>query len=191
MATPSEPRRAGSEVVGAVAANVRRLRAVRGLSLGELALSSGVGKATLSRIEAGAANPTIETLYALADALRVPLSDVVAPSGPGGHLVRADQGPTVTGEVEARVLDRIYGVGLVEVLDVRFPAGQRREAAPHAPGVVERLRVTAGRLLAGPVDEPAQLGPGDLLRFPGDVPHVYAAQGRRDARAIVLMTYPG
>jgi transcriptional regulator with XRE-family HTH domain len=178
------------EPAATVASNVRRLREARGLSLGALAARSGVGKATLSRLEAGQANPTIETLYALADALRVPLGDVVAPTESGGHLVRAQEGSAVTGDVDARIVDRIYGVGLVEVIDLVFPAGGRREAQPHAPGVVEHLLVTDGHLRAGPVSEVAELGPGDLLRFPGDVPHAYEAMGRRDARAVVLMAYP-
>ena len=179
------------EPVATVASNVRRLREARHLSLGALAARSGIGKATLSRLEAGRANPTIETLYALADALRVPLGDVVAPAGLSGQLVRAAEGSAVTGDVDARIVDRIYGVGLVEVIDLVFPAGRRREARPHAPGVVEHLLVTAGRVRAGPASELVELEEGDLLRFPGDVPHAYEAVGRREARAVVLMAYPG
>ena len=52
-----------------VARNVRRLRLASGTSLDGLAASSGVGRSTLARLEAGHANPTIETLFAIADAL--------------------------------------------------------------------------------------------------------------------------
>ncbi|MCM2416499.1 helix-turn-helix transcriptional regulator [Streptomyces sp. RKAG290] len=50
----------------------RRLRALRqeqGLSLSELSRRSRVGKGTLSELESGQRNPTLETLYALTTAL--------------------------------------------------------------------------------------------------------------------------
>ena len=56
------------------AANLRRLRIARHLSLSELARATAISKATLSSIENGRANPTVETLAALAGALRVPLT---------------------------------------------------------------------------------------------------------------------
>ena len=50
---------------------VRQLRERTGVSLRELARRSGVGAATLSRIESGEANPRMSTLLQLADALGV------------------------------------------------------------------------------------------------------------------------
>jgi transcriptional regulator with XRE-family HTH domain len=163
-----------------VAANVARLRAREHLSLGALATRSGVGKATLSRLEAGQGNPTIETLYALADALSVSAHAV--------H-VRAADAPELEGALRAKVLDRIYGVGLSELLTFTVPAGQRRVAEPHAPGVEEHIVATHGRLTVGPLSAPVTLEPGDLLVFAADVPHVYEA-GDEEVRALAVMTYP-
>jgi transcriptional regulator with XRE-family HTH domain len=178
------------EVIRAVASNVRALRVARGMSLGELATASGAGKATLSRIEAGRANPTVETLFALADALRVPFGALTAEEAPPARHVRARDVPHVGGSVEARVLTQIAGGGLVEALDIAFPVGRVRSSNPHPPGVTEHVLLTEGRLRAGPVDALAELRTGDVLRFAADVPHEYAAIGDEPARAIVLMAYP-
>jgi transcriptional regulator with XRE-family HTH domain len=177
------------DVVDLVAANVRTLRAQRGLTAAALAAASGIGKATLSRIEAGQANPTVETLYALADALGVSFGALTTPLPTAVQLVRAADAPRIGGAVEARVADRLHAPPLVELLDVVFPAGRVRSAAPHPRGVVERLLVVRGRLRAGPAGEEVELEPGDLLRFPGDVPHSYAAL-EGSAQAVVLMVYP-
>jgi XRE family transcriptional regulator, regulator of sulfur utilization len=177
------------DVIQAVAVNVRRLRAARGLSAGSLAAASGVGKATLSRIEAGQANPTVETLYALADALRVPFGALTSAAAPRVQLVRAADVPRLGGAVQVRAVDHLYGAPLVEVLDAVFPAGNVRHADPHPSGVTEHLVLVRGRLRAGPADGPVDLEPGDRLRFPGDVPHVYEALDGADAQAIALMTY--
>lgn len=52
-----------------VARNVRRFRRERAMSLGELARRSGLAKQTLSKIEQGTGNPTVETLALLGAAL--------------------------------------------------------------------------------------------------------------------------
>src|SRR5438105_13004998 len=65
-------------VQGVLAANLRRLRIARHLSLSELARATGVSKATLSGIENGRANPTVDTLAGLAAALRVSLAELLA-----------------------------------------------------------------------------------------------------------------
>src|SRR4051794_28965270 len=86
-------RAAGSGADGAraaVAANLRRLRVAARTSLSELSRTTGVGKATLSAIENGRGNPTVETLAALAAALGVPVVDLLeAPRTAPVSVVRA------------------------------------------------------------------------------------------------------
>jgi len=176
-------------VIQAVAENVRSLRLARGMSLNELAATSNIGKATLSRIEQADANPTVETLYALADALGVPFGSLTATTGPQVEHIRAQDLATVTGSLHAKVLTQAAGAKLVEALDIFFPAGQVRHSNPHPKGVVEHILLTEGRLRAGPTGGERDIDAGDVLRFPGDVPHSYAALDDKPARAIALMAY--
>src|ERR1700761_3732742 len=60
-----------------LASNLRRLRIARRLSLSELARATGMSKATLSGIENGRANPTVETLAGLAGALRISVTELL------------------------------------------------------------------------------------------------------------------
>src|SRR3954447_12546857 len=85
----------------ALAGNLRRLRVAARVSLSELARATGVGKATLSAIENGRGNPTVETLAALADALGVPVVDLLdAPRPAPVTVVRAGRGERVGDGVE-------------------------------------------------------------------------------------------
>src|SRR3954451_1866845 len=85
----------------ALAAHLRRLRVAAHPSLSELARATGVGKATLSAIENGRGNPTVETLAALADALGVPVVDLLdAPRRAPGTVVRPGRGERVGDGVE-------------------------------------------------------------------------------------------
>ena len=57
-----------------LAANVRQLRQDAGLSQQELAEAAEIRQALISEIERGGANPTLESLVKLAEALKVDLS---------------------------------------------------------------------------------------------------------------------
>jgi quercetin dioxygenase-like cupin family protein len=50
--------------------------------------------------------------------------------------------------------------------------GPPRESDPHQPGTVEHAVIGTGRALVGPSEEPVELGPGDYIAYPGDVPHI-------------------
>jgi transcriptional regulator with XRE-family HTH domain len=94
----------------ALASSVRSLRLQRGLSTVELSRRAGVARATLAQIEATGGNPTLETLYALANALDAPLADLIAtPPGAGApRVVRSGEGPHVVGDaVEAWLLETV------------------------------------------------------------------------------------
>jgi transcriptional regulator with XRE-family HTH domain len=173
-----------------IATNLRALRAARGMSTITLAKLSGVARATLTKIEAGDGNPTIDTLYAVADALGVPLGDLIGEPAAAARVVvvPAGVGATVRGAVSPRLLDRVPGHVVAEVYEISFST-QKRTAGPHPAGVLESLFLTAGRVRVGPAADPVELGPGDYLRFPGDVPHVYQAIGG-PAHGVLLMSQP-
>jgi transcriptional regulator with XRE-family HTH domain len=64
-------RMANAPIRQILAANVRRLRESKGLSQGALATDAGIYQELVSRIENGVANPELETLGKIADALGV------------------------------------------------------------------------------------------------------------------------
>jgi transcriptional regulator with XRE-family HTH domain len=182
MPTPSE--RAG--------ATVRDLRTRAGLSALELSRRSGVARGTLAQLESGTGNPTVETLYALADALGVPLADLLADEPPATEVrvVRTGEGPEVHGAaLDATLLERLERPGVTgELYAIRFAAGAVRRAQPHPFGVVEHLHLHSGRARVGPADAPVELGPGDYARFDGSVPHSYEALGGEAAGTLLILT---
>ncbi len=172
-----------------ISLNLRRVRHERYVSLGELSRTSGISKGTLSALESGTGNPTVDTLGALADALGVTVEALISPDGSRARVMRSDEGEWVEGSaVGLRLVDRLLARGMVDMYEATFAAGVRRESEGHAPGVLEHLLVTSGRLLAGPITNVAELGVGDRITFAGDVPHVYEAAGG-DTRAVLLISY--
>ncbi|MFF7980665.1 helix-turn-helix domain-containing protein [Streptomyces sp. NPDC007901] len=160
-----------------VARNVRLLREQRGLSLAELARRAGLAKQTLSNLEQGTGNPTVDTLFSIATALGVPVTRLVAERE---QVITVQRGDEVVweqhGRYESRSLDHIYGSGVIENYVVRIGRhsdGADMPSEPHPVGTLEHLYVISGKVRVGPVDSPLELGEGDFARYPGDRPHVY------------------
>ncbi|WP_067813946.1 helix-turn-helix domain-containing protein [Nocardia inohanensis] len=65
------------DVLGAVGPRLRALRRDRGITLAELAATTGVSESTLSRLESGQRRATLELLLPLARTYGVPLDDLV------------------------------------------------------------------------------------------------------------------
>ena len=161
-----------------IAAALRRERERAGLSLTELARRAKIAKSTLSQLEAGTGNPSIETLWSLGVALGVPFSNLVDPPVPSVRVIRSGEGPRLASdhaEFIATLLSAGSHHGRRDVYLMEAEPGRPREAEAHVPGSVEHVVVCAGRLKAGPSGEPVELGPGDYAAFPGDAPHFYEA----------------
>ncbi|MFG2873566.1 helix-turn-helix domain-containing protein [Streptomyces sp. NPDC048337] len=166
-----------------VGARVRMLRTERGISLSELARRSQVGKGTLSELESGRRNPTLETLYALTTALDVPLSAALHTTGPSAEISGA--------AVDAVLTERFEDASAVtETYRVRIRAGSTQESAGHTPGTTEHIVVLAGTVRVGPLDAPAlRVGPGEHATWAADVPHLYQAP-ENDVDALLVIRYP-
>ncbi|PZG11986.1 helix-turn-helix domain-containing protein [Nonomuraea aridisoli] len=162
---------------------LRRLRQARGVSLSELARRAGIGKATLSEVETGACNATLETLWAITAQLGVPI----------GALLDAPPEPqTMRGTAMESELLEVFEDDHVtyELYRVRITPGATQSSPAHHAGVSEHVTVFTGTLSAGPLGEPLTARPGEHISWRSDVPHGYRAHGPDAVRATLLMRYP-
>jgi XRE family transcriptional regulator, regulator of sulfur utilization len=166
---------------------LRELREDRGLSVAELARLTGLGKGTLSELETGRRNPTLETLYAVTTALGVSLSAALPPGEalqPGAAAISGEA-------IDAVLVDRFEDAdSTTELYRIRLRAGRHQDSQAHAPGVTEHWIVYAGNVAMGPVGRLVNLGPGDSTKFTADVPHRYLVDGAADVDATLLVRYP-
>ncbi|ADI07818.1 transcriptional regulator, XRE family protein [Streptomyces bingchenggensis BCW-1] len=164
--------------LGRIAASIRKERGRAGLSLSELAKRAGIAKSTLSQLESGAGNPSVETLWAISVTLDVPFSRLVDPPRPPVTVLRHGEGIAVPSERSnyvATLLASSPPNARRDIYLVHVEPGPPRESDPHQPGTVEHAVVSAGRVLIGPSEEPVELGPGDYIAYPGDAPHICQA----------------
>lgn len=166
-----------SEPVGAeVGRRLRALRLARGISLSELARQAGLGKGTLSELESGRRNPTLDTLFAVTSALRLPLSAALPPA--------EEPPPDAVGTaVRAWLVEQLTGT---DVYRLRVDPGQVQRSDAHAPGVREQVLVVRGLLRLA--DGATELGPGQSLEYAGDASHLWEAV--EPVHAVLVMRYP-
>ncbi|WP_433565169.1 helix-turn-helix domain-containing protein [Nocardia sp. CA-151230] len=162
----------------AIAAALRRERARSGLSLTEVARRAGIAKSTLSQLESGSGNPSIETLWALCLALDIQFSRLLDPPTPQVQVIRAGEGPVLASarsEYRTTLLAASPSAARRDVYRITAEPGHPRDSAPHARGVVEHIVLCVGRAKVGLAEDPVELGPGDYICYPGDLPHVFEA----------------
>lgn len=190
--TPAEPTQVGDEL--------RRRRHERGLSLRELAERLRVSASLISQIERGRANPSVSTLYALANELDISLDDLVfadrratsdpaqaavrPPGGPvqrraGRQRIRLDSGViwerlTTRSEPGSEFLYVIYEVG-----GASSPEESYQRHAGHEWGYVisGELQVTIGF-------DRYTLRAGDAISLESTTPHRLANVGDEPVHAI-------
>jgi len=156
--------------------NVRKERHERKLSLDGLAAASGVSKATLSQIESGKVNPTVATLWKIAQSIHVDLHSLIVGEGEKIRVFsvsRCQDLPLLSGAdgVEIRVLSPMSFAEDTELYLLNMAPNAILESQAHAPGCMEILAVSAGKFKVSAGKSSTVLGVGDVLTYQCDVPH--------------------
>jgi transcriptional regulator with XRE-family HTH domain len=186
---PGAAATASDNLSSQVGRRIRQLRISRGVGLDRLATVGGLGKGTLSEVERGLRSPTLDTLFAIATSLSVPLSYLLL-GEPGSASADPRQAAPVSGKsVDAVLLDRwADGDALVEVYRITLRP-TRQLSSPHTRGVRETLSVVTGAVVVGVVGQEARLTSGASHTFSGDQKHSYRSISG-PAVAVLTMYYP-
>ena len=141
--------RAAAELLAALGRDVRRGRAKRGMTRRQLALSSHTSERYLAQIESGAGNPSVTVLRAIAQALDLPVAELLGEPGPpnGARAALLD--------VVAQLPDHSLGE-LTQLIEARFMPPDRADRARRIAlvGLRGAGKSTLGRMLARQLDYP-------------------------------------
>jgi len=153
--------------------NVRQLREARRMSQEQMSQLAGIPRPTWSNLESGSSNPTLTVLVKVANALQVPLEELIGPERQSVKLYRADSLPSQQrGKVRVRGLLPESIAGL-QIDRMEFPPGAYMVGVPHTPGTREYLTCEIGKVQLSVAGTTWELGPGDVLVFRGDQKHAY------------------
>lgn len=166
-------------------ARLRAARAARGWTLDELAPRVGMSVSTLSRLESGKRQASLELLVPLTRALGVRIDDLLVPAPLDPRIERpALRRPGMT----IRPLAPEESALLAYAIEYEpgFPL-----PTPNTHPGRDWLYVISGKLLLRLGSQELILGRGEAVEFDTLVPHAMAAAGARPARIISIFNQDG
>ena len=177
-----------------IGSNVRKKRHERHWSLDELAEASGVSKATLSQIESGRVNPTVATLWKIAQSLETELSMLIKSEGETFRtfsVTREGDLPRLTGTsgVEIKVLSPITLAGELELYFLTFEPGAILASEAHEPGSHELVTVISGVIEVEAGRNSVKLDSGDVLNYQCDISHRISNPGDQPATLHMVVKF--
>ena len=170
------------ELADRVAANVRHLRAGRGITQAQAAAAAGLPRATWAHLESGAANPTLQVIHRAAQALQVSIEELIAAPRAAVELFKAGALPArERGAAVIRQLlpDPIPGVSLERI---ELPPRASFPGVPHTPGSKEYLACDRGSIVLAVAGRKLTL---EAAREPGLV-QCLARRNQRELRVAIV-----
>ena len=188
-ASPPDAPPAGPGTAAHLARNLVSLRHARGLTQGALAKAAAVPRSTIANLESGAGNPSLAVLVKVAASLAVPIDELLA--SPRAAVRRWKAADVATRERGRGVTTRALVPEPVpeEMMDLMdFAPGAVMGGTPHLPGTREFFTCLTGAVNLIVAGERYALAEGDVLAFPGNLPHSYQnADPLRPARGVSVV----
>ncbi|WP_078430308.1 helix-turn-helix domain-containing protein [Alkalihalobacterium alkalinitrilicum] len=178
-----------NEIIGK---RLKQIRAERGLSLDKLAQITEVSKPMLGQIERGESNPTVSTLWKIANGLKVPFTTFIEEETPFIQIVSRQE---VEPLIEEKGVVQVYPLfpkeyqKPFEIFSLILQPGCHHESDPHAYGVEEYILVEKGKMEIGVVEEKFSICTGEGIRFSAHYKHRYINKGVEDAIATMIIFY--
>jgi transcriptional regulator with XRE-family HTH domain len=202
---------AAGDLAGDIGRRLAAYRAERGLRVAELAREIGVTPSLISQIERGQSRPSVSTLFALAQALDVPVDaffrepTAVGPAGaegqapPSGPERRPAEARYVVRQGNRAAIDIEGGVrwerltpetmAHLDFFELVYGPGAESNPTLYSHPGTEMVLMLTGRLDISVGFETYRLDPGDSMEFPSSLPHRYANPGAIEARAVTVIMY--
>lgn len=172
--------------------NLYNFRNRAGLTLQQLSDISSVSKTMLSGIEKAEMNPSITTLWKIADGLKIPIGWLINEKKLSVDLVRKkDCQLTLT--AEGYRIFTVFPFDPQQNIEVYMKEINKEtiiKSQGHREGILEYIMVHEGIMELVIGDTMYHLYPGDSIKFSADVEHSYRNISHSKLKAYTIIYYP-
>ncbi len=176
-----------------VAENLKRLRMERNLSLGQLSALCDVSKVMLSQIEKAETNPTINTLWKIANGLKVSYTALLELNPQKTAVVRKSEISPQADEAGQYRLFCYYPTTPhrdFELFQIEMDAHCSHTTIGHSEKSQEYVMVLEGELTFTVDEQTCVLKKDDAIQFIASGKHTYYNSGETPLKAIIINYYP-
>lgn len=176
---------------------IRGLRVEKGLSIGDVALQSGLSESIISGVEAETLSPPLGTIINLAKTLQVTLGELFGDSADSPFcIVRSDDRKTVSrfnspggksGGYSYESLGHQKQNRQMEPFLVTLSPSKDPEVEPNQHDGEEILFVLEGQVDVRLADHKDILNPGDSIYFDSNLPHIVSCHGNAPATILAVI----
>ena len=176
------------DVLSRVGPRLRAIRRQRGMTLADLAATTGISESTLSRLESGGRRPNLKLLLPLARTYGVPLDELVDAPQTGDPRVHI-RPVRRAGRTFMPLSRRAGGMQAYKMIIPLGPADADPEQRTHEG--YEWLYVLDGRLRLMLGDQEFVMRPGEAAEFDTHVPHWMGSAGPGPVELLILFGTQG
>jgi transcriptional regulator with XRE-family HTH domain len=176
-----------------ISENLKRVREEKKLSLDTVAKFSGVSKSMLGQIERCEVNPTVSTMWKIANGLKVSFSQFINHAESNVELIDINSlEPLIEDEGRVKIYPTFSfdSTRRFEVYSVEFNKKGYLSTEPHLHGTQEFITVFNGEVTVTLGEKRFVVNAGKAIRFKADEPHSYENTGDSICLLDMVIYYP-
>ena len=179
-------------IQGVIANNLAKIRKSRGMSLDNVSELTGVSKAMLAQIENGKSNPTVTTLWKIANGLQVSFSGFLKENEqPQIEKINKNElNPVIDDDGNYFVYSvfPFHPEKKFEIFTVDLKPGFRHVSEKHTGE--EYVLIQQGTLTLDIQGEKFELSPDEAIKFNANTEHIYKNSSDEVVRFYIIIYYP-
>ncbi len=175
-----------------IAKNLNKLRTERNLSLGQLSNLSGISKVMLSQIEKEDANPSINTIWKIANGLKIPYTKLLEEFSKDTVVIKKADSIEQENETENYRAFCYFANNRTrnfEFFRIEIDPFSSNKAVGHSDKTEEYIYVLKGKLILETKGIQYKLSEGDAICFDSSFPHIYINQQNTMLMCIAINYY--
>ena len=176
-----------------IAKNLKRLREEKALSLNDLSKMTDVSKSMLGQIERCEVNPTVSTIWKIANGLKISCTELMSISEADFEIIDKSQvQPLIEDEGKIRIFPifPFDNTTRFETYSIEIDNKGHLASEAHQQGTQEFITVFSGELTISVNGEDFIITKGNSIRFKADRAHVYKNTGDTICSLSMVIYYP-
>jgi XRE family transcriptional regulator, regulator of sulfur utilization len=171
--------------------NLEYFRKSKSMTQQDLALKSGIPRSTITNLESGGGNPSLNNLVKLAQSLEVQVEELITPPLQESTLIKANDSTARTKNGCSLFNLLPHFVKGLQIERFEIPPNKGFTGVPHKKGTKEYFICLQGKAEVLVMGTAYELSKNDILYFKGDVKHSYRSISNTKCIGLSILTQMG